>query len=57
MAPDPDGQFELKEHKELLEWLEKWFDPDFIEQIDLTRALKNLDIYREEDIRNGNDNK
>ena len=46
LATDPDGQFELKEHKELLEWLEKWFDPDFTEQIDLTRALKNLDIYK-----------
>lgn len=56
LATDPNGQSELKKNEELLEWLEKWFNSDFTEQIDLTRALKNLDIYREEDIRNGNDN-
>ena len=56
MATDPNGQSELKKNEELLQWLEKWFNPDFTEQIDLKRALKNLEIYREEDIRNGNDN-
>jgi len=57
LATDPDGQAQLKTKKELLEWLQKWFEPDFIDQIDLSSALKNLDDYRKEDIRNGNDNK
>lgn len=56
LATDPDGQAQLKTKKELLEWLQKWFEPDFIDQIDLSSALKNLDDYRKEDIRNGNDN-